>query len=191
MLKNEIDGGGWLSEHLPARRNTVRSGKWKGDRMNTLVRWENTWNPFKEMNDLHGRLNALIGRAFGRMPVRGEADTDEAIALSAWAPLVDITEDDKAYVIKAELPEVKKEDLKVSVEDSVLTLSGERKLEKEEKGRRYHRVERAYGSFTRSFTVPDDADASKVRADFKDGVLHVRLEKSEKARPRTIEVQVS
>ena len=159
--------------------------------MNTLVRWENKWNPLREMEDLHGRLNSLIGRAFGRVPMRGEADTDEAITLSAWAPLVDITEDDKAYVIKAELPEVRKEDLKVSVEDGVPTFSGERKFEKEEKGKRYHRVERAYGSFTRSFTVPDDADASKVRAEFKDGVLLVRLEKSEKAKPKTIEVQVA
>jgi len=125
------------------------------------------------------------------MPMRGEVDTDEAITLSAWAPLVDITEDDKAYLIKAELPEVKKEDLKVAVEDGVLTLSGERKFEKEEKGKRYHRVERAYGSFARSFTVPDDADAAKVRAEFKDGVLLVRLEKSEKAKPRSIEVQVA
>ena len=159
--------------------------------MNTLVRWDNTWNPFKEMNDLHGRLSALMGRAFGRMPMRGEADTDEAITLSAWAPLVDITEDDKAYLIKAELPEVRKEELKVAVEDGVLTFSGERKLEKEENGKRYHRVERAYGSFARSFTVPDDADASKVRAEFKDGVLLVRLEKTEKAKPKTIEVKVA
>jgi HSP20 family protein len=158
---------------------------------NTLVRWENKWNPFREMDDLQGRLNALIGRAFGRMPMRGDADTDEALTLSAWAPLVDITEDEKAYLIKAELPEVKKEDLKVAVEDGVLTLSGERKFEKEEKGNRYHRVERAYGSFARSFTVPDDADADKVRAEFKDGVLLVRLEKSEKAKPKTLEVQVA
>ena len=88
-------------------------------------------------------------------------------------------------------PEVKKEDLKIAVEDGVLTLSGERKFEKEEKGKRYHRVERTYGSFARSFTVPDDADADKVRAEFKDGVLLVRLEKSEKAKPKTLEVQVA
>jgi HSP20 family protein len=159
--------------------------------MNTLVRWENKWNPFREMDDLHGRLNALIGRAFGRMPMRSDADADEAITLSAWAPLVDVTEDEKAYTIKAELPEVRKEDLKVSVEDGVLTLSGERKFEKEEKGKRYHRVERAYGSFARSFTVPEDADAAKVNAEFKNGVLLVRLEKSERAKPKTIEVQVA
>jgi HSP20 family protein len=159
--------------------------------MNALAPWENKWNPFREMDELHNRLNALVGRAFGRVPVRGETEPDEAITLSAWAPLVDITEDEKEYVIKAELPEVKKEELKVAVEDGVLTISGDRRFEKEEKTRRYHRVERAYGHFARSFTVPDDADPAKVHADFKDGVLSVRLEKSEKAKPKTIDVKVS
>ena len=159
--------------------------------MNALTRWETRWNPFREMGELHDRLNALVGRSFGRVPLRGENDTEEAVTLSAWAPLVDITEDDKEYLIKAELPEVKKEELKVTVENGVLTIAGERKFEKEEKNRRYHRVERAYGSFVRSFTVPDDADPAKVHADFKDGVLNVRIEKAEKAKPKSIEVKVS
>jgi len=159
--------------------------------MSTLTRYENKWNPFREMDELHTRLNALMGRAFGRVPLRGDPESDEAITLSAWAPLVDITEDDKEYVVKAELPEVKKEELKVTVEDGVLTISGERKFEKEEKNKRYHRVERAYGSFARSFTVPDDADPAKVHADFKDGVLNVRIEKAERAKPKTIDVKVS
>ncbi len=89
------------------------------------------------------------------------------------------------------MPEVRKEDVKVTVENGVLTISGERKFEKEEKDKRYHRIERAYGSFTRSFSVPDDADDAKVGAEFKDGVLTVRLAKSEKARPKSIEVKVS
>jgi len=101
------------------------------------------------------------------------------------------TEDDKEYLVKAELPEVKKEELKVTVEDGVLTISGERKFEKEENNKRYHRVERAYGSFARSFTVPDDADPAKVHAEFKDGVLNVRIEKAERAKPKTIDVKVS
>jgi HSP20 family protein len=159
--------------------------------MNTMTRWETKWNPFREMDDLHSRLNALVGRAFGRVPLRGEQDSDEAITLSAWAPLVDISEDDREYVIKAELPEVKKEELKVTVEAGVLTFSGERRFEKEEKNKRYHRVERAYGSFARSFTVPDDADPAKVHAEFKDGVLNVRIEKTEKAKPKSIEVKVA
>ena len=107
-----------------------------------------------------------------------------------WAPLVDIAEDEKEYVIKAELPEVTKDDVKVSLQEGVLTITGERKFEKEEKGKKYHRVERAYGSFARSFSLPEDADATKVQAEFKDGVLKVHLPKSEKAKPKSVEVKV-
>jgi HSP20 family protein len=114
----------------------------------------------------------------------------EAMTVAEWVPLVDIVEDEKEYLIKAELPEVKKEDVKVTVEDDVLTITGERKYEKEEKGKKYHRVERAYGSFERSFTLPEDADGSKVSAEFKDGILKVRLPKSEKAKPKAVEVKV-
>ena len=104
---------------------------------------------------------------------------------------VDISEDDKEYTIKAELPDVKKEDIKLNVHDDVLTITGERKYEKEEKGKKYHRVERAYGSFMRSFTLPEDADGTKVTAEYKDGLLNVRVPKSEKAKPKTIEVKVA
>ena len=103
---------------------------------------------------------------------------------------MDITKDDKQYLIKAELPDLRKDDVKVTVEGGVLTISGERKFEKEEKDKKYHRIERAYGTFTRSFSVPDDADDSKVSAEFKDGLLTV-LAKSEKARPKSIDVKVS
>jgi len=116
---------------------------------------------------------------------------EETMTVAQWLPLVDITEDDKEYLIKVELPEVRKDDVKVTVESGVLTISGERKFEKEEKDRKYHRLERAYGSFTRSFSVPDDADDTKVSAEFKDGVLTVRLAKSEKARPKSVEVKVA
>ena len=104
---------------------------------------------------------------------------------------MDIVEEAKEYLIKVELPEVQKDDVKVTVESGTLTISGERKAEKEEKGRRFHRVERYYGQFERSFTIPDDAEANDVRAEFKDGVLRVHLAKSEKARPKQIEVKVS
>lgn len=150
--------------------------------MNTVTRW----NPFREMDELQNRLNAIFGLA----PVRSETNK-EAITLSEWAPLVDITEDDKEYVIKADLPEVRKEEVRVKVEGGVLRISGERKFEKEEKDKKYHRVERAYGSFVRSFSIPEDADPTKVEAGFKDGVLTVRLAKNEKALPKTIEVKVS
>ncbi len=105
--------------------------------------------------------------------------------------MVDITEDDKEYLIKAELPEIKKEDVKITVQNNVLAISGERKYEKEEKDKKYHRVERAYGSFLRSFTLPEDADGSKVAAEYKDGILTVHLPKSEKAKPKSIDVKVS
>jgi len=149
--------------------------------MNALTRWD----PFKEMDELHRRLNSL----FTVVPRRSGEDR-ENMTVAEWAPTVDITEDEKEYVIKAELPEVRREDVKVTVENGVLTITGERKLEREEKGKRYHRIERAYGTFARSFSVPDDADDTKVAADFKDGVLAVHLTKSEKARPRSIEVKV-
>ena len=159
--------------------------------MSNLTRLENRWSPFKEMEDLQQRLFGLLNRNLGRVPMRGEADGEETITVTQWAPLVDISEDEKEYLIKAELPEVKKEDVKVTVENGVLLIQGERKFEKEEKNKRYHRVERAYGSFTRSFTLPDDSESDKVVAEFKDGVLKVHLAKSEKSRPRTIDVRVS
>ncbi len=149
--------------------------------MNALTRWD----PFKELDELQNRL-AMV---FGRAPVRKDGK-EEAMTVAEWAPLVDIVEEDKEYLIKAELPEVKKEDVKVTVQDEVLTVTGERKFEKEEKGRKYHRIERAYGSFTRSFTLPEDADAEKVAAEFKDGVLKVHLPKSEKAKPKSVEVKI-
>ena len=115
----------------------------------------------------------------------------ESITLPEWTPLADITEDDREYVIKAELPELRKEDVKVTVENGVLTISGERKFEKEEKKKKYHRVERGYGSFVRTFALPEDADADKVKAVFKQGMLEVHLPKNEKAKPKQIEVQVA
>lgn len=145
------------------------------------------WNPFKEMEDLQGRLSSLLGQA----PARWNGSKEENMTVAQWAPLVDITEDDREYVIKAELPEVRKEDVKLTVENGTLNISGERTFEKEDKGLRYHRVERSYGSFVRSFVLPDDADASKVAAEFKDGVLRVRVQKHEKALPKSIEIKVA
>jgi HSP20 family protein len=113
------------------------------------------------------------------------------MTVAVWSPLVDISEDDKEYCIRAELPGLKKEEVKVTVENGVLSIAGERQYEKEDKNRKYHRIERAYGNFVRSFSVPDDADPSKVSAEFKDGVLNVRLAKDERAKPKTIEVKVA
>lgn len=145
------------------------------------------YNPFRDLDAMHNRLERL----FGHWPTRPVDGGKEEMTVAEWAPLVDISEDAKEYLITAELPEVKKDGVKLTVEGGVLTITGERKFEKEEKGKKYHRIERAYGSFVRSFTVPDDADSTKVSADFKDGVLQVHLPKSEKAQPKTIEIKVS
>jgi HSP20 family protein len=151
--------------------------------MNALTRW----NQLKELEALRHGLGSMFSRSAVHLPEGQE----EQIAVPEWSPLVDISEDDKEYRIKAELPEVKKEDVKVTAEAGTLTIMGERKFEKEEKGRRYHRVERAYGTFGRSFSLPDDASPAKVSAEFKDGVLTVHLVKDQKAKPQQVEVKVS
>lgn len=146
-----------------------------------LVRWD----PFRELEEMSERLNRVFGRA-----AVGRGNGKETMTVADWTPTVDISETDSEYLIKAELPEVKKEDVKITLEDGVLTMQGERRQEKEEKGTRYHRVERSYGSFVRSFALPDLVDETKVKAEYKDGVLNLHLPKSEKAKPKAIEVKV-
>jgi HSP20 family protein len=144
------------------------------------------WNPFKDRDEWESRVATMLGpRA-----VTGNGGK-EALTVAQWSPLVDIIEDEKEYLIVTELPGMKKEDVRLTVENEVLAISGERTFEKEEKGKKYHRVERAYGSFVRSFSLPEDADGSKVIADFKDGMLRVHLPKSEKAKPKAIEITVA
>lgn len=157
--------------------------------MSVLTRWEpfTRWGPLKELEDMEKRLSTI----FGRSPIGTDGEKKEAIAVTEWSPLVDISEDDKEYIVKAEIPEMKKEDIKINVHDDVLTVSGERKYEKEEKGKKYHRVERAYGSFMRSFVLPENADGSKISAEYKDGVLKVHLPKSEQAKKKAIEVKIA
>jgi Molecular chaperone (small heat shock protein) len=151
--------------------------------MNALKRW----NQLKEMEAFQHGLEGLLHRSSAHWPVGQE----EALAVPEWSPLVDISEDETEYLIKAELPEVRKEDVKVTAEEGMLTIMGERKFEKEENGKRYHRVERAYGSFGRTFSLPDDVTPNKVSAEFKDGVLTVHLTKDERAKPQHVEVKVS
>ncbi len=147
-----------------------------------LVRWD----PFRELEDVSDRLNRMFAR-----PSVSRTSGKENMIVADWTPAVDISETDGEYQIKAEIPDVKKEDVKVTVEDGVLTIQGERKQEKEEKGRRFHRIERSYGSFVRTFSLPDVIDEDKVKAEFKDGVLNLHLPKSEKAKPKAIEVKVA
>ena len=149
-----------------------------------LVTRKNVWDPFAEFHELQNRLTTLFGRAALR-PGGGE----DAVTVADWAPAVDISEDDKEFLVKAELPGLKREEVKVTVENGVLSIAGERKSEKEEKDKRYHRVERSYGSFVRSFTLPEGVDTGKVTAEFKDGVLHLRLAKGPKSQPKCIEIK--
>jgi HSP20 family protein len=142
------------------------------------------WDPFRELEDMNVRLNRFLGQTPART-------TDgEGLFFGDWTPAMDVEETDKEYLLKADLPAVKKDDVKVGIEDGVLTLEGERKQEKEEKNHKLHRIERSYGKFVRRMTVPTDVDEGKVVADFKDGVLNVHLPKSATAKPRAIKVNV-
>jgi len=144
------------------------------------------WDPFKELANFERRLEQVFGRA---PEIAG--DGGEPIAERLWEPLTDITEDDKEFIVKVELPEMKKEDVKVTVENGTLRISGERKAEKEEKTKKYHRIERSYGSFLRAFTLPEGADGTKISADYKDGMLTVHLPKTAEAKPKAIDVKVA
>ena len=140
---------------------------------------------YREMEEMNDRLN----KVFGGFPKPFELK--EPLTGVDFTPAVDIQETENQYLVKAELPEIKKEDVKVTVENGVLTIQGERKMEKEEKGKKFHRIERSYGTFLRTFTVPLDADETKVAADFREGLLKIHIPKTEKARTKAIEVKVS
>jgi HSP20 family protein len=144
------------------------------------------WDPFRDLEEMSDRLNRIFAR-----PATWQGPGKEIMTVADWTPTVDISETEAEYLIKAELPEVKKEEVKVTVEDGVLTILGERTQEKEEKGKKFHRVERSYGRFVRSFTLPDSVDEGQVKAEYADGVLNLHLPKSEKAKPKQIEVKVA
>jgi HSP20 family protein len=133
------------------------------------------WDRFRELEDMQHRLSSVLCHQTHRRP----GGDNKSITVAERASVVDIIEDVTEYLIKVGLPEIKREEIKVTVENGVLVLSGERKLEKEEKGRKYHRIERAYGSFGRTFSLPDNADAEKVNAEFNDGVLKLHIAKRE------------
>jgi HSP20 family protein len=139
-------------------------------------------DPFREFER---RMNRFFGENVGFFPA-GE----ESFSLATWAPACDIYENDSELVIRAELPEVKKDEVKVSLDNNVLTLRGERKFEAETKRENYHRLERSYGEFLRSFTLPDYVDTAKISAEFKDGMLNVTLPKRAETKPKQVEIKV-
>ena len=130
------------------------------------------WYPFRELEGFRARLE------------------DERL-YDGWSPAVDIQETDHEFVLKADLPDVKKEDVKVELEDGVLTVEGERRKEKTENRMRFHKVEREYGKFVRHFTLPAEVDGPNVKAEFKDGVLNIRLPKAANVKPKAIDVKVA
>lgn len=140
---------------------------------------------FREMEEFSDRLNRFFT---GRTRETGDK---EPLVVTDWMPAVDIQETETEYLLNVEMPGVEKDDVKVTVEDGILSIQGERKQEKEEKGRKFHRIERSYGTFLRTFSVPTDAEQDKVMADFKNGVLKVHLPKSEKSKSKAIEVKVA
>jgi HSP20 family protein len=148
-----------------------------------IVRWE----PFRDLVQVQDRMNRIFDEAF-----RGSRSAEEDWALGgSWAPPVDIYEHDGNLVLKAELPGIDPKDVDVRVENNVLTLRGERKFDGEVKRESCHRVERAYGAFSRSFTLPNIVDTTNIKAEFKDGVLRVTMPKREEAKPKQIQIQIN
>ena len=142
-------------------------------------------DPFRELAVMQDRLNRIFGDAYGRRL------DDDVMTRGDWIPPVDIFENEKhELVIRAEMPGLKRDDIELRVENNTLTLRGERKRENEVKEEQYHRIERAYGAFSRSFSLPATVDAGNVSAEYKDGVLTVTLPTREEAKPRQIPVAI-
>jgi HSP20 family protein len=140
------------------------------------------WDPFRDLNTLQDRMNRLFndaGRGWGN---------EEPAATTTWSPAVDIYETEGEIVVKAEVPGLDRKDITLNLENNVLTIRGERRFQKETKDDNYHRIERSYGGFTRSFSIPTTVDEDKIRADYKDGVLTVSLPKKEQAKPKQIQI---
>ena len=162
--------------HYPAKELDRR----KGGHIMALIRWT---DPFRDVAALQDRMNRLFGDFLERTPPQ-----EEGPGTGIWMPNVDIFETKDAICVRAELPGVNKDDVHVEVKEGVLTLRGDRKFEKEVKEENYHRIERTYGTFHRSFTLPSSVEADKVSARMKDGVLEVDLPKKEQAKPKQIRI---
>jgi len=144
----------------------------------------NRYDPFREFVTLQSRMNRLFGNP------RGPEGEDEGLTSTAFAPPVDVYEDERNVTLKIEVPGIDEKDIDVRIENNTLTVHGERKFDKEEKEENYRRVERQYGSFTRTFTLPNTVDQESVQADYDKGVLKIKLAKREEAKPKQIKVNV-
>ncbi len=153
-----------------------------------LVKWSpfEMWDPFREMRALQDRINRLFEAPLGK-----HGRTEDSMLTDGWFPPVDIREDANSIYLKAEIPGVKKEDLNISLDNDVLTIKGEKKQENDVKEENFHRMERYYGSFSRSFSLPSGVDPTKVNATYKDGILTLTLSKKEESKPKKIDVKVA
>jgi HSP20 family protein len=142
------------------------------------------WDPFRELSTIQNELNRLFGRTYG------PESTEEARS-AAWVPAVDVAETEERFVITAELPGVNPDDVHISVENSILAIRGERRFYKETKEEDYHRIERRFGSFARSVTLPSTADPGRIQASFDAGVLRLEVPKKEEAKPRRIQIKAT
>jgi HSP20 family protein len=146
------------------------------------------WDPFSDLGTLQDRVNQLFNQNFGAMPWTGRGDSRQQLMSANFIPPVDILEDDQNIVVQAELPGVTENDVEIRLENNVLTISGERRLEHEDRKQNVHRIERGYGRFTRSFTLPAVVDPEKVQANFDNGLLTITVPRREEAKPRQIKI---
>ena len=151
----------------------------------TLVKW----NPARELLNVEREFNKLFNTFNNRFGF-DESTMNEELENAVWSPLTDISENKDQYILKLDLPGVSKENLKLNFHDGELIISGERKQEKEDKDSKYHRIERTYGKYYRSFTLPQTIQADKINAEFKDGQLTITVPKSEEAKPKELEIKV-
>ncbi|MCX7661142.1 MAG: Hsp20/alpha crystallin family protein [Candidatus Omnitrophica bacterium] len=149
-----------------------------------LIKWRGKeWDPFRELLDLEREFSRILDTSFELLPEKVSKE-------GTWLPSLDVSEDKESISVKVDLPGVKQEDIDVSIHGNILTIKGERKKEAESKDKNYHRVERFFGSFVRSLTLPQYADTNKVKASYKDGVLEITIPKTEEAKPKQIKVEV-
>ncbi len=153
----------------------------------TLVKF----NPVRDLLNVEREFNRMFNSLGSRFGITHQGDIDEEYDNAVWMPLTDISEDNDNFYLKADLPGIKKEDVKISYTDGAISISGERSQEKETKEKKFHRIERSYGKYYRSFNVPTEIKEDKIKAEFKDGQLTITIPKADEVKPKEIDIKVS